>query len=308
MVRLVASVAAIALVACGTPARSSQPPASVAPRAAATAAPTVTDDGVTVAQNVGPTLVVLSLDPGEPGENVLRVDLRDARGAAVAGAARVVLSLDGTPVATVTLPAEDRSGTLTVPRAGHAELAVSATGGPAAGSAVTFAMDLPVARAASGTLAAIDAATAKLHTMREAQTLTGGGPVLLFHFEYEAPDRVRYTTVSTAGLPQETRLIGRDRFDREGDGAWVKSDIGFGSKVPSSAFSPRSTRVRLIGHDGAGAQATQVIAFVQSGDVYYTIWVGESDHLVRRYVMMAKGHYMTGVYSDFDAPMAVAAP
>lgn len=167
-------------------------------------------------------------------------------------------------------------------------------------------MDLPVARVASGTLAAVDAATAKLHTMRETQTLTGGGPVLLYHFEYEAPDRVRYTTISTAGLPQETRLIGRDRFDREGDGAWVRSDIGFGSKVPSSAFSPRSTRVRVIGRDAS--QGTEVVAFVQSADVYYTIWVGESDHLVRRYTMMAKGHYMTGVYSDFDAPMAVAAP
>lgn len=306
VLRITAIFAAIGLVACGAPARSPQSVPSRGPSVSATA-PALSDDGVTVAQNVGPTLVVLSLDPGEPGQNALRVDLRDARGAAVAGTVRVALSLDGNPVATVALPAEDRSGTLTVPRAGHAELVVSTTAGPAAGSSVTFAMDLPVARVASGTLAEIDAATAKLHTMREAQTLTGGGPVLLFHFEYEAPDRVRYTTISTAGLPQETRLIGRDRFDRETDGPWVKSDIGFGSKVPSSAFAPRSTRVRLIGREGTDGAALDVLAFVQNG-FYYTVWAGETDHLARRYTMMAKGHYMTGVYSDFDAPLSVVAP
>jgi len=32
------------------------------------------------------------------------------------------------------------------------------------------------------------------------------------------------------------------------------------------------------------------------------------DHLARRYVMMTKGHYMSGAYSDFDVPLAVAAP
>lgn len=294
--RAALGAALVLAAACAAPTRATAPPAADQPSG-------VPDSGVSLAGNAGPTLIVLSLDPGEPGENAVRVDLRDPAGAVVAGAVRVDLSLDGV-ASSATLAAGDRRGTLTVARAGRAELRATVLDGPSARSAVAFGLDLPAARVPDGTLAAIDRAMQGLHTLKEAQTLSGGGPVLLFRFESEAPDRVRYTTIGSTGLVHETRLIGRDRYDREGAGAWTRSDLGFPSKVPFSAYARGATRVRLIGRD----QGLVELAFVQPPSTYYRVWAGTEDHLVRRYTMMAKGHYMTGVYTDFDAPIAISAP
>lgn len=300
--RAVAVAALLLVSACGVstaPAAAPAPPALAAGR---------TDTGVTLAENSGVTLVVVSLDPADVGANVLRVDLRDARGIAVAGSVRVGLSIDGAPTQLVRLAAPDRRGTVTFARPGRAALAVTVQDGPSAGASIGLALDLPAARVADGTLAAVDRAMQGLQTLRETQTLTGGGPVLVYQFQYQAPDRVRYTSTDATGAVLETRLVGRDRFDRKGDGPWTRSDLGFPEKVPYSAYARDATRARLIGREHAEGQDLLEIAFTQGADVYYRISVGAQDHLVRRYVMMARGHYMTGVYSDYDAPLAVARP
>jgi len=84
--------------------------------------------------------------------------------------------------------------------------------------------------------------------------------------------------------------------------------MGFGSRVPASDLAREATRIALIGRDHDGAQPLIEIAFIQPGGIHYRVWAGASDHLVRRYTMMANGHYMTGTYSDFDAPLDIAAP
>lgn len=306
---LFAALAATALLlsACGAPARTPGPAATVAPARIGSSSIPLSDTGVTVARNAGQTLCILSLDPGAPGDNEVRVDLRDQLGATLAGSVRLDLSLDGSAASASTFAAGD-AVKLVVPRAGHGRATITVADGAAKGASVTFDLDLPVARVPDGTLAQIDAAVTGLHTMRETQTLTAGGPVLLFHFEYEAPDRVRYTTLLPTGVTQETRLIGRDRFDRELDGRWTKTDLGFPSKVPYSDYAPGSTRVRIVGHDAADGQDLVGISFVVNGAVFYTVWAGAQDHLVRRYQMMTMGHYMTGSYSDFDAPLDITAP
>jgi hypothetical protein len=300
-VGICALVLALLSAACGNGAGApvtSQTGNAAAPRA---------DSGVSLARNSGPTLVVLSLDPAAPGDNGVRVDLRDPLGAVIPGSVRVDLVLDGSAAAPLTLPAAERQ-TLTVAHRGHADLRVTVLDGKSSGANADFALDLPVERAADDTLAAVDAAMQGLHSLREMQTLTSGGPELLFHFEYEAPDLVRYTMIGPSGKQQETRLIGRDRYDRDAGGAWTQSDLGFGSRVPYSAFARGATRVRVVGRGQDGAQELLDIAFVQSANVYYRISVGAQDHLVRSYTMMTKGHYMTGAYSDYDGPVAISAP
>ena len=64
----------------------------------------------------------------------------------------------------------------------------------------------------------------------------------------------------------------------------------------------------MIGHDRDGGEDILELAFVQAPGTYYRLWVDAQDHLVRRYAMMAQGHYMTGAYSDYDAAIAIAAP
>lgn len=294
-----AVVAAMALACGGAPTAAAPPPA---------AAPDVADAGVSVAENAGATLVVLSLDPGGPGLNTVRVDLRDAKGAFVPGTVRVDLDLGGSRVAGATLAGADRRGTLAVGHAGRADVRVTGLEGAAAGLDVRFSMDLPASRVAPEALARVDQAMQGLRTLRETQTLSGGGPSVTFHFEYEAPDRVRYTAIDARGAAHETRLLGRDRFDRDAGGAWTRSDLGLALKVPHSEYAHGAARVRLIGHERDGAQDVLELAFVQDGGTYYRIWMGSEDHLVRRYLMMAKGHYMTGSFSDAGAPLAISPP
>ena len=264
--------------------------------------------GVTLAANDGPTLIVVSLDPARTGDNTLSVDLRSANGDVVAGSVQVGITIDGAIASSLTLPSGDRRHAVTLDHGGQAEITVRATDGPAASAHVTLALTLPIAPLPASTLSDIDAAMRGLHTLRETQTLTSGGPTLLFSFQYAAPDRVRYTLVKPGAPISETRLIGAERFDRDGAGPWASSDMGFASRVPASDLARESTRVALIGTGHDGAQPLIEIAFVQPGGVHYQVWAGANDHLVRRYTMMANGHYMTGTYSDFDAPLDIAAP
>ena len=295
---------AVALLASACGAAGSSGSSIQAGRASSIPIP---DTGVSLAQNSGGTLIVVSVDPGEPGDNTLQVDLRDATGTSVTASIRVDLTLDGAAGASATIRAGAK-GALTVARAGKAELQVTVVDGKSAGATVTFGLDLPVLRIPQDTLGEIDRAMEGLHTLREAQTLSGGGPAEVFHFDYQAPDRVRYTVVGATGKIDEARLIGRDRFDSEAGGPWTHSDLGFPSRVPYSAYAPSASRVRVIGHERDGAVDVTEVAFVQTREVYYRLWFGTQDHLARRYTMMTKGHYMTGTFSDFDAPLSIAAP
>lgn len=237
----------------------------------------------------------------------MQVDLRDLVDAPVRGTVRVDLSLDGTSSFSATLAAPGRQGGLRIDHRGHADVRVTVLDGKSAGANAAFTLDLPAERPPDAALADIDRAMASLRSVREAQTLSGGGPLILNHIEYLAPDRVRFITVEPTGEIQETRLIGRDRFDRDPGGGWTRSDLGFPSRVPSTAYARGATRVRIVGHSQDGFEELVEIAFVQGGS-YYRVWAGAHDHRVRSYSMMARGHFMTGAYADYDAPIAISVP
>lgn len=299
-----AAVALLVLGACA-PSGVLSPSSGAVPRDAPDA-----DTGITLAENTGPTLVILSLDPAAVGENSAQVALRDPGGKPVPGRIRISLTLDGAAAGSVDLSVADRRGTLRVPRAGRASLAVQMIDGPRAGSTVTFQIDLPVEPAPPAILTQVDEAMNTLRSLRETQTLASGGFEYLFRYEYQAPDRLRYTYVAPDGRLHETRILGAKRFDRDTGGDWATSDLGVESRVPSFGYADRSYRLRVIAHERAGAQELLVLALVRrtSLDIHYRLWVGAQDHLVRRYVMMALGHYMTGSYADFDAPLEIVPP
>lgn len=137
-----------------------------------------------------------------------------------------------------------------------------------------------------------------LRTLREAQTLASGSWCTCS--DTSTRQRTGCATRSSPPRDGTTRRASSARRDTtETGGNWTTSDLGAPSRVPNFAYSDRS-----------GAQELLVLAFVQRGslDLHYRLWVGAQDHLVRRYVTMALGHYMTGAYADFDAAIEVAAP
>ncbi len=121
---------------------------------------------------------------------------------------------------------------------------------------------------------------------------------------------MRYTYVAPDGRQHETRILDAKRYDRDTGGEWATSDLGLPSRVPSFGYADRSYRVRVIGRERVGAQDLLLLALVQriSVDLHYRLWLGAQDRLVRRYVMMALGHYMTGGYADFEAPLEIMPP
>lgn len=263
--------------------------------------------GVVLAQNDGANLVILSIDPGRPGENAVTVDLRDARGVALTGDVMIAADVDGRGALSATFPVRAHRS-LTIATTGQATFGVHVVSGSAFGATANFSLSFPVTYTSPSQLSEIDAAMRALHTLREEQTLTSGQTPLLFHFEYVAPDRVRYTLAKPGAAVTETRLIGRDRFDRDGGGPWTRTDAGIAVQVPASSLAPGATHVVAIGSDAGGAEPLVELAFVQPGGVFYRVWSGTRDHLVRRYTMMTTGHYMTGAYSDFNLPVVIGVP
>lgn len=296
-------LASFAIASCATPEAS--PTSGPIPRDAPEG-----DTGITLAENSGPTLVIVSLDPADAGENGVQVALRDPQGKAVAGAVRVTLSLDASSASDVLLPTTERRAKLMVPHAGHAVLAAQILDGPSAGGAVRFDLDLPAERVPEGSLDSVDVAMNALLTLRDTQTLATGSASYVFRYEYQAPDRVHYTWVGPDARQHETRIVGATRYDLDPGAEWTTSDLGRPLRSPHFSYSDRANRIRVVGRDRSGAQELLILALVQrtSPDLHYRLWIGADDHLVRRYVMMALGHYMTGAYIDFNAPIEVLPP
>src|SRR5712691_3732502 len=258
MARL-ALVTALLLAACGP--------------SASELAPSLADTGVSLAQNVGATLAIVELDPATTGRNTVRVLLRDAEGKHLTGqGSRVSLLRAGRELGAVPLDRPGERRTLDVPEAAAYDLRVTlATGG-----SMTFRVEFPAKPADPQLLAKLDQAMNALRGLREAQTLTSGTFVYTFHYDYQAPDRVRFTFITPDGLLHETVIVGARRYDRDGPEAWIESDLVTASVVPNFTYAADAHRVRVLGHESLdGSDAVQV-ALVEGApplERYYRLWI-----------------------------------
>jgi len=285
---------------------------SCSPLSGSTPAPSAIDDnGVSLADHDGPTLVILSLSPGALGENKVQVRLRDPVGKRIDGSARVSLRRGNVEIAAVGVTANVGEGKLLVSEADNYELLVAAVPVGQFAGVVRFELALPAPFPGPDLLARVDRAMNQLQGFRETQTLTSGTFVYAFSFAHEAPDRTGYSFIGPDGGRHETVLIGTRRFDRDGQGPWSESDLGIPVATASFRYSADPNRVRLIGHESVDGRDTLVIALVAGaapGELYYRLWIDAATTQVQRYTMMATGHYMGGSYSDFNAPVDIAPP
>ncbi|MBI2862890.1 MAG: copper resistance protein CopC [Chloroflexi bacterium] len=287
------------------------PPArSVAGAASAAGLPQAAQ--VTLAQNAGEVLVTLELSPGALGPNTVAVMLRDPVGQPVVGA---TVRLRATPPAdiggSVTVSPLDGQkdgryiGKMAVPSPGRWRLEVVVSRAGIEESSAAFDLALPVA-GAKEIMALADETMDRLHTLVEENSLTSGGPVILTHLEYAAPDRM-HITVADDG---ESYLIGKRRYDRVPGGPWQAGEIpGDGIRWPDWQYSRVATDVTLLGREELNGVECFVVSFLDpSFNGRYRFWIDTHDYLVRKLTMMATGHYMTSTFSGFDAPISIDAP
>lgn len=318
-VALEAAIAILLLASVGI--LTALPPAKSLRQAAESAA---ASPGVTLARNAGPFLATLTLAPAEPGANQVAVLLQDPGGRPVEDAEVSVLVQ---PLGKVG-PAPSRIRLERASDAFHGQVALPTSDRwsievlvkhPALAeeqrAAFEIAVPVPGARLI---LERADTAMNRLQSLVEYNELTSGGPVVRTTAEYRAPDRLRYVIETPGRQPTTTIAVHNRRYDRVGDGPWTVSPWRGTEpfRWPNYRFAEGVRDVLLLGTESIDGVDCYVVSFFdpRSG-ARYRMWIGTSDYLIRRYEMMAIGHYMVVRFHSFndpsiqiDAPVAAGAP
>ncbi len=261
---------------------------------------------LTLAANAGPYLVTLSIEPARPGPNELSLILSAPNGEPIRDAVVVAQfsAADGPRVVELQRSAATYTGTIVLQQdiwevLVHVKRASEPPPPPA-----RFRVPIPVPDARI-LLERADAAMNRLRAVEERTTLTSGGPVVETVIQYQAPDRAAYTVTTAGRLPTETIIIDDRRYDRAGGGPWTATPWP-GSEPfqwPNFRYARTAEEARLLGIESIDGTPCYVLSFFDpTSETRYQMWIGISDFLVRRYEMMAIGHYMVGSFTRFDDP------
>jgi hypothetical protein len=78
---------------------------------------------------------------------------------------------------------------------------------------------------------------------------------------------------------------------------------------PNFRYARTAEEARLLGIESIDGTPCYVLSFYDpTSETHYQMWIGLPDFLVRRYEMMAIGHYMVGSFARFDDPTIVIDP
>jgi hypothetical protein len=268
-------------------------------------------DALSLADASGPFVVGLTILPPKPGTAEIRVQvlgvdagdgLRNARLQGSSGSSTVDVPLDrvcGLGCFT---------GTASFGTAGDWRLQVhiDSNRGPIS---ISEAVPLPAPDGSAAVARALSAEES-LRSALMTERLTGsvGGPAYDSTYKFQAPNKAEITLKDST-----TILVGEQRFQRTGTGAWETSPFpppGF--SWPTGyyrEFWGAAAAARLLGTETVDGVPTQVIAFVRPDvPAWFRIWVGESDGLVHREDMRAEGHIMDHTYSEMNGPISVSPP
>ncbi|MGH2349480.1 MAG: copper resistance protein CopC, partial [bacterium] len=141
----------------------------------------------------------------------------------------------------------------------------------------------------------------RLRSLRQRQEITDGvGNDVITFFELVAPATVHYRVIGGT----EAIGIGQTWFTREGK-AWRRG-TGPDFKFPNFQLSGQASSVVFGPQDTLDGLRAQVVTFiigVGSVEARYSVWVDPSTKRIVREAMVARGHYMTIVNYDFNAPI-----
>jgi len=252
---------------------------------------------LTMGGRAGHVMVGLTLHPGRPGVNTVRVYL--ASPATAASAARLQVQGSWRALSSCGGPCR----TATVDLRGGERLAV-AVAGPIGGTA---AFDLPALPARDGTALARSAIAQmnRLRTYQVAEVLSGFRSA----YAYARPHQLWLRTWYADGV-QQSLWLGSSLYVKTSQGApWQLKSKGTLAPVPYFVWDPFQPLVdaRITGTGTvSGTPVTLVSAFGGHGrdpdSVWFTLWVDRKSGRVLRSQMWAPDHFMNDRYHAFNGP------
>ena len=275
---------------------AAQEPAASGP-AVARAAPFPEPGDLTMGGRAGHVMVGLTVRPGRPGVNTVRVYLATPATAA----SRASLQVQGRWRALSSCGGPCR--TATVDLRGGERLAV-AVAGPIGGTA---SFDLPSLPARDGTALArsVTAQMDRLRTYRVAEVLSGFRSA----YAYERPHQLWIRTWYGDGVQQSLWLGSSLYVKTSTGGPWRLKSNGTLAPVPYFNWDPFQPLVdaHIVGTGTvAGVPVTLVTAFGGHGSdpdsVWFTLSVDQKTGRVLRSQMWAPEHFMDDRYHAFNQP------
>jgi len=244
------------------------------------------------------------------GSNIAAFWLR-RDGAAVSGTMRL-LGLDSKPVdASVEVDGGSAEGCgegcwrLSVPEAAEAlSVSVDAEGQV---SRVTIPAEATLRRsvAAVRVLRRAQASMRALETLRLRESLTSGTGVLVrSHYRFAAPDRMAYRTSSGTRLV----AIGKTSYLSSDGGPFERRSFGAADGFRFRALFRWSVYARSVRWLGATRRAVRLALFDPATPVWFRLRIDRRTGRVLSERMIARGHFMSRRYFDFDAPVRIEPP
>ncbi len=145
-------------------------------------------------------------------------------------------------------------------------------------------------------LAQSDAAMNALTSLSEDQVVTNTlGQQLIVHFDFVAPDRMRYQIANGATSIQ----IGTDDYQQGPNGTWIKNARGTAFAWPAFTYAKVATDAKI--------EADGAVVF-QYNAVDFRVVIDTATGRIVRYSLDSADSHVMGAYSAFNAAPKIDAP
>jgi mono/diheme cytochrome c family protein len=144
-----------------------------------------------------------------------------------------------------------------------------------------------------------DAAMNALKSVVEDQIVSdGAGNQLKVRFEFNAPDRMRYSIENGATAVQ----IGSDDYQQKPDGSWIKNQRGVPFVWPQFGYAAVAENARV-----SDSGALKDVAFKWNG-FDFKVSIDPQTNRIVKYTLTDGARTVAGTYSRFDAASVIEAP
>lgn len=148
-------------------------------------------------------------------------------------------------------------------------------------------------------LARSDTAMNALKSLHEDQIVSDTvGSQLKVHFDFNAPDRMRYAIEQGPTSVQ----IGSDDYQQKPDGSWLKNQRGVPFVWPQFAYAQVAGNARADDED-----QVKVVSFTWNG-FDFKLWIDPQTARILKYTLTDGVRTVAGTYNAFDAVPPIATP